>query len=449
MVGESADQGGRVWYVEGPGRAFRGWPGVLVFLLRDFVMTKSVRFWSRNKAAVRAMLGAVALMGGFGGAAGAAEPVRIGEINSYTGLPSFTIPYRQGWQLAVEEINTAGGVLGGRPLEVISRDDGGKPADAVRAATELLTAEHVALLAGTFFSHVGLAVSDVALRHKAVFVAAEPLSDSLTWSSGNAYTFRLRPSTYMQCAMLVEQAAKLPAKRWATLAPNYEYGQSAVTWFKRLLQQARPDVEFVAEQWPAQGKLEAGTTVQALVAAQPEAIFNVTFGPDLAKFVREGTQRGLFEGRPVVSLLTGEPEYLDVLKDEAPVGWIVTGYPGAQITTPDHTAFLNAYRERFKEEPKLGSVVGYTTFKAIAAALDRAGSTDSEAVARAFSDLTLASPFGPITFRSLDHQSTMGAFVGRIAVDAGRGRMVDWVYAKGADYLPPDAAVKALRPVAP
>ena len=73
-----------------------------------------------------------------------------------------------------------------------------------------------------------------------------------------------------------------------TIAPNYKYGQSAVAEFEKLLKARRPEVEFVAEQWPAQGKLEAGPTVQALLAARPEAIYNATFAGDLAKFVREG-----------------------------------------------------------------------------------------------------------------------------------------------------------------
>ncbi|HEY7759236.1 MAG TPA: ABC transporter substrate-binding protein, partial [Burkholderiales bacterium] len=152
--------------------------------------------------------------------AAAAQPIRIGEISSYSTVPAFTVPYRNGWQLAVEEVNAAGGVLG-RKLEVISRDDGGKPDDATRHANELLASHKVDLLAGTFLSNVGLAVSDIALRNKVLFVAAEPLSDAIVWEKGNRYTFRLRPSTYMQAAMLVEEAAKLPAKRWATVAPNY------------------------------------------------------------------------------------------------------------------------------------------------------------------------------------------------------------------------------------
>jgi branched-chain amino acid transport system substrate-binding protein len=376
----------------------------------------------------------------------AADPVRIGEINSYTGLPAFTIPYRQGWELAVEEVNAKGGVLGGRMLEVISRDDAGKPDDAVRVANELVSNEKVDILAGTYFSHIGLAVSDYALRSKKVFVAAEPLTDAITWDKGNRYTFRLRPSTYMQAAMLVEQAAALPAKRWATVAPNYEYGQSAVAVFKQLLKAKRPDVEFVGEQWPAQGKIDAGSTVQALAASQPEAIFNVTFGPDLAKFVREGTTRGVFDGVSVVSLLTGEPEYLDPLKGEAPEGWIVTGYPWDQIESPAHKAFLDAYQGRFKDYPRLGSIVGYTTFKAIAAAVEKAGSTDSEKVADAFKGLKVKSPFGGIEFRAIDHQATMGAYVGKITVKDGKGAMVDWKYSNGADYLPPDEVVLKRRP---
>ena len=394
---------------------------------------------------VAAVIAAVAVLGGASAPARAADAVKIGEINSYSGIPAFTVPYRQGWELAVEEVNAGGGVIGGRKLEVISRDDAGKPDDAVRIAGELVASEKVQLLAGTFFSHIGLAVSDFAVRNRIFFLAAEPLSDAVTLEKGNRYTFRLRPSTYMQAAMLVEEAAKLPAKRWVTIAPNYEYGQSAVALFKEMLKAKRPDVEFVGEQWPALGKIDAGSTVQALIADNPDAIFNATFGPDLARFVREGTLRGLFEGRDVVSLLTGEPEYLEPLKDEAPRGWIVTGYPWNQIHTPEHEAFLTAYQKRFGESPRLGSVVGYITFKTIAAALDKAGSTDADKLADAMAGLKVASPFGPITFRASDHQATMGAFVGRLDVRDGRGVMVDWRYADGANYLPSEAIVRQRR----
>lgn len=373
-----------------------------------------------------------------------AQDIKIGEINSYSLLPSFTEPYRKGWQLAVEEINAAGGI-NGRKLVVISKDDGGKPADAQTAANELVSSEGVAMLTGTFLSNIGLAVSDFANQKKVFFLAAEPLTDAVTWAKGNKYTFRLRPSNYMQAAMLVEAASKLPAKRWATIAPNYEYGQSAVAVFKKLMSEKRPDIQWVDEQWPPQGKIDAGPVVQAVAQANPEAILNVTFGPDLVKLVREGNTRGLFKGREVVSFLTGEPEYLDPLKDETPEGWIVTGYPWYSIKTPEHDAFLKAYQAKYNDYPRLGSIVGYQTIKAAAAILAKAGSTDTDKLIAAAEGISMPSPFGEITFRKIDHQSTLGAFVGKTAQKDGKGVMVDATYKKGADYLPGDAEVEKLR----
>lgn len=372
-------------------------------------------------------------------------PIKIGEINSYTAQPAFLKPYRQGWDLALEQLNAAGGVLG-RKVETIFRDDGGKPEDAVRHAGDLINAEKVDIVAGGFLSNVGLALADFANQNKRLYVASEPLSDALVWARGNPYTFRLRCSTYMQAAMLVEEAAKLPAKKWAIVAPNYEYGQSSVRWFKELLKKAKPDVEFVAEQFPALGRIDAGATVQALEASKPDAIFNVTFAADLTNFVRQGNTRGLFEGRTVVSMLTGEPEYLDPLGAETPAGWIVTGYPAAEIKTPEHVKFAAAYQAKFKEMPKLGSIVGYDTVQAIGAALAKAQSTENDKLIAAFKGLSFPGLFGPIVFRASDHQSTMGAYVGKTAVKDGKGVMVDWRYADGAKYLPSDEEAKALRP---
>jgi branched-chain amino acid transport system substrate-binding protein len=385
----------------------------------------------------RTLLGTTALLAAPAATRAQQAPIRIGEINSYSAIPSFTLPYRNGWQLAVEEINANGGVLG-RKLEVISRDDAGKPQNAIRLAGELL--------AGGYLSNVGLALSDYALQRKRLYIAGEPLSDAMVWEKGNRYCFRLRPSTYMQAAMLVAEAAKLPAKRWATVAPNYEYGLSTVKWFKTLLTAKRPDVEFVAEQWPALGKIDAGATAAALAEPNPDAILNVTFGPDLTNFVRQGNTRGLFEKRAVVSVLTGEPEYLEPLGDETPVGWIVTGYPQAQVQTKANQTFIAAYKARFGAIPGMGSVVGYTLIHSIAAGIKRAGSLDSEKLVDGFSGVSFDTPFGPAYYRALDHQSTLGTFVGKPAVKDGKGIMTDWHYANGADYLPTDAVVKTLRP---
>jgi branched-chain amino acid transport system substrate-binding protein len=235
-------------------------------------------------------------------------------------------------------------------------------------------------------------------------------------------------------------------KRWAIVYPNYEYGQSAAASFKALLKAAQPDVEFVAEQATPLGRIDSGSVVQALADAKPDAIFNVLFGADLAKFVREGNTRGLFQGREVVSLLTGEPEYLDPLKEEAPNGWLVTGYPWYGIETAEHKAFLLAYQGKYQDHPRLGSVVGYAAIYSLAEGMKKARSTDTEKMIAAFRGLKVMTPFGPVVYRTQDHQSTMGAFVGRTKNVGGKGVMVDYRYVDGAKVQPSDAEVKKMRP---
>src|SRR4030088_2543734 len=288
--------------------------------------------------------------------------IKIGELNSYKSQPAFLDPYKKGWELAIEEVNAKGGVLG-RKLEVISRDDGANPGDAVRVADELDARGGVNILAGTFLSHIALAVTKFAGKKQVFFLAAEPLTDKITWQNGNKYTFRLRATTYMQVAMLLPDALAAKKKRWALVYPNFEYGQAAVAAFKELMKAKQPDIEFVTEQAPPLGKVDAGAVVQAIDDAKPDAIFNVFFGADLTKLVREGSTRGVFKDRTVVSLLSGEPEYLDPLKEEAPVGWIVTGYPWDKIKTAEYKAFLDAYQKKYSDYPRLGSIVGYVSMQ--------------------------------------------------------------------------------------
>ncbi len=381
-----------------------------------------------------------------GATAHAQNVIKIGEINSYKAQPAFLEPYKKGMELAVEQINAAGGV-NGKKLELVIRDDNANPGDAVRAAEELISREKVDVLTGSFLSNIGLALTDFAKQKKFFFLAAEPLTDKIVWQNGNRYTFRLRASTYMQTAMLVPEAAAMKKKRWAIIYPNYEYGQSAAASFKTLMKAAQPDVEFVAEQATPLGRIDSGSVAQAVADAKPDAIFNVLFGADLSKFVREGNTRGLFQGREVVSLLTGEPEYLDPLKEETPNGWLVTGYPWYGIQTPEHKAFFLAYQAKYKDHPRLGSVVGYSAIVSLVEGMKKAKSTDTEKMITAFRGLKVMTPFGPVAYRTQDHQSTMGAYVGRTKNEGGKGVMVDYRYVDGAKMQPSDVEVKKLRPL--
>jgi len=136
--------------------------------------------------------------------------------------------------------------------------------------------------------------------------------------------------------------------------------------------------------------------------------------------VREGNTRGLFQGREVVSVLTGEPEYLDPLKDDSPNGWIVTATRGTACRRRSTARSSSHNHKKYNDYPRLGSVVGYSAIKSIAAGVKRAGGTDTEKLIKAFEGLTVETPFGKIGYRAEDHQSTMGAFVGKTRTTRAR-----------------------------
>ncbi len=375
----------------------------------------------------------------------AAEPIRIGEINSQGRASTASQAYRNGLSLALEQINESGGIHG-RPLQLISRDDLGDADQAARNARELVSKEHVEVLTGTMLSDVALAVAREAARSKTVLVVGDALTDAITLDKGNRYTFRVRPSTYMLAAMLAEQAARMPGRRWAMVAPNYEYGQSAVASFKMLLKQARPDVEFVSDQWPAMGKIKADEVARAIRQSRPDAIFNATFGEDLQKFVQAGNRQQLFNGVRVVSMTSAGAQSLDPSQSEAIRDWVAVGYPWDQINTPEHQRFLEAYLKKFSERPQLSAVLGYSTMMAIAGGLKKSEGGDGEVLLESLRGLHWSSPLGELSFRALDQQSTMGAFIGLVSQKDGRSTMREWRYLDGTAYLPPPTYVRGRRP---
>ena len=292
-------------------------------------------------------------------------------------------------------------------------------------------------------------MTDFAKQKKVFFLAAEPLTDKITWQNGNRYTFRLRPGTYMQAAMLVPEAAKLKKKRWAVVYPNYEYGQSAAATFKATAEgsAARRRVRRRAGDAARPGRRRR--VVQALADAKPDAIFNVLFGADLSKFVREGNTRGLFKGREVVSLLTGEPEYLDPLQGRGAERLDRHRLP--LVRHPDATSTRRSSSpttRKYKDYPRLGSVVGYSTIKSIAAGIKKAKSDRHREADRRLqrpavrcrrsarsptAATTTSRPWAPI--------------VGKTKLEGGKGVMVDYVYLDGAKVLPSDDEVKKLAAI--
>lgn len=363
-----------------------------------------------------------------------AQPMKIGDINSYRQYPAHLEPYRKGWRLAQETINAAGGV-DGRRIEVLSRDDDGRSDTAVRLAAALATRKKVDALMGGFTANVSVALAEYAGRQKIVFVASGALTDELVGEHGNRYTFRLRTSAAVQASMLLPEALKLNKRRWAIVYAHNAHDYAAVKDFRNRLIKAQPSVDFVYEQAVPLGHIDAWGVVHWLEDNDVQAVFSTLFGADLRDFVAEGNARGLFKRVEVLNLLAGQPEERALLKGAALEGWWVTGYP-EDIDYGPHRQFLAQYMKRWGEPPRAGSVLGYTALLSIAQAARRAKSSQTEKLVEGLEGLQLATPLGMIEWRKSDHQSTMGTFVGRLGHNGKEPVMLHWRYEGTVHHLP-------------
>jgi hypothetical protein len=277
------------------------------------------------------------------------HPIKIGEINSYKAQPAFLGPYKKGDGAGRGGEESTRGRHSGPQAGARGwmRDDNGNPGDAVRAADASCWRARRSMCSSAPSCRMSAGRDRLRQAEKGAVLAAEPLTDKIVWENGNRYTFRLRASTYMQAAMLVpEAAAKLKKKRWAIVYPNYEYGQSAAATFKKLLKAAQPDVEFVAEQAPPLGKVDAGSVVQALADAKPDA--------DLQRAVRPIWRSSCARATPAACSRArgGEPADRRARVPRPAEGarrrtaGSSPATPGMSIKTPEHTRFLKAYQSQ-------------------------------------------------------------------------------------------------------
>jgi branched-chain amino acid transport system substrate-binding protein len=272
------------------------------------------------------------------------------------------------------------------------------------------------------------------------------MSSRLAWQQGNAYTYQLAPSGWMQMAALVPKAFGLRKRHWGVVYSDDAYGRPTVATFSDMITHFQSHTNIVSNQAAEPGKFDAGKTVRQLLQDKPDALFVLLTGPDLARFVHEANAQGLLHDMPVVAPMAGSPEALQTIGADAEAGWLVSGYPCQPIgDAANMQRFEQNYQTRYGSAPGSASALGYMALRAIAAGLRKAADADPHAVAAAFSGLKLDTPYGPVRFRPIDHQSTLGICLAVTAEQNGRIVAQPTGYLDGARLQPPDKAVHALR----
>jgi len=389
-----------------------------------------------------AVLSALALFGA--PQASAQKTIKVGFPMILSGPGAlFGEPALKGAQMYVEEVNAAGAVLGKR-LELILRDTKGNADEAVRVSRELILKDNVDFLVGTLTSAEGPAVSTIAKDNKIVFIAPIPKTDQLTAPANlHPYVFRTASNTTIEGRTAAEIVAKWGLKRIATISPDYAYGQDVTKAFVEHLKKIKPDVEIVDQQWPKLGEADYTPFINAQMGKKPDAVFSSLWGGHFLTFAKQAKPLGYFDAVKYNFIGAGEAASIESARTmgaEYPVGiwgntYDVNDWPNGPAAHKDYIQRLKAYTK--EENPSSWPITGYVAMQVLAEGIKKAGSTDSDKVAKALLDLTVDTPIGKQTLRAKDHQANRGQFWGKTVKDEklGFARLQEVVYVDPEPFM--------------
>jgi branched-chain amino acid transport system substrate-binding protein len=356
-------------------------------------------------------------------AAEAQKPIKVGVPLPLSGPPAlFGDPASKGAMMFVEELNAKGGVLG-RKVELVVRDSKADANEAVRVAREMILKDNVDFLMGTLTSAEGPAVSVVAKENKIVFIAPIPKTDQLTAADKlHPYVFRIAANTTMEGRSAAEIVAKWPVTKVATIAFDYAYGQDVTKAFVEHIKKIKPSVQIVDQQWPKLGEQDYNPFINAQMAKKPEAIVSSIWGGFFVTYAKQGKALGMFDAVKYNFIGLGEaatPETTKSMGADYPVGIWGNSYDafywGETQAHRDYTQRLSKYLK--DEYPSSWAIQGYTGMQFLVEAIKKAGSTDSDKVAKALLGLTIDTPIGKQTIREKDHQANRGQLYGKTVID--------------------------------
>jgi branched-chain amino acid transport system substrate-binding protein len=353
----------------------------------------------------------------------AKNPIIIGEVNSYSGPASvFSNPYKVGMQMAIDEINQAGGI-DGRTLQLVSKDDGLNPVESRKAAKELVLKEKADFLVGGLNGAACQALAEVAKENKKFFFATMCVLDP---ENGHGYNAHFARTVYVNTSLvgaLAKRAIKeFPnAKKWSLIGANEASGKNIVGAFKRELKKLKPEVVFVNELAPQFGTTDYSSQITAISVSGADAVFSGLWGGDSITFTKQAKAFNLFKKMKYVGYSIGIMEESFAIGVDNIEGAISSGSPWWDADYQKAHPALMAWVGKFmklnnNQPPGGGAFAGYQTVRLIASALRIAGSTEASKISSAIGKMKdEVLPWTTVKMRACDQVAYYSMPVGLIS----------------------------------
>jgi branched-chain amino acid transport system substrate-binding protein len=348
--------------------------------------------------------------------ASAAEPIKIGVLQSLSGNFAATGPYGvKGAQVAAEGQSALG-----RPIELVMEDDKSDAKGAAQAVRKLVNVDKVVAIQGQVASNAGLAASMEAAALKIPFILSGPSASELTGSKCQVSTFRVKPPARPMVATIAPYLLDNVGKKFYFIAYDYNWGQEGVDFTTEWINQKGGQV-LGADMVPV-GTRDYSSYLLKARAAKPDIVYFVLGGNDMAALIKQFKDFGL-DKEMVLSGAVMDTSVAwqvgDAMNGVYPVPWYHKVNGGEE--------FAKKYEERFKEPPDNQAWQDYVAVKTLIMAIDKAGTTEFSQVVKAMEGLELnvqKSRNG--IYRTFDHQLMAPVVVVKAKDPKDREDKWDW-----------------------
>ena len=383
---------------------------------------------SLDRAPMRNAMRAVAMLLGLGLSGPAcAQNILIGVSTPVTGPAAVASEWeRWGIDLAVEEINGAGGVLG-RKIETIILDNKCNPSEAVNVANKLVEAKVVAII-GSHCSSAHLAAMPIIKEAKVPMItgiASNPQITDQSGVGGNDWAFRINPSDKaMMDALGAYLGEKKIFKTVAIVGEDTDFGRGGAAAFQAVAEKA--GINIISSDFHPQNVPDYTSILTRLQQRHPDAIATFQLGGDSLNFLRNAMQMGVripYTGRVELG-----GRNLQIIEAGGMEGSISAWTYSHEIGAPQNQAFVAKIRAKYNSVPYLQTWGSYDCMRIIAQAIVRAGDVDPTKVRDAIKGLKFTTVFGKeVTF---DEHNQAGKFVVLQAVNNKKITVADLVEVK-------------------
>lgn len=350
-------------------------------------------------------------------------PIKIGMATTLSGsIAIFGEANRNAAELAVQELNEAGGVLG-RQVELVVQDDQARPEEGSRIARDLIIDEGVSALLGPVSSAVALAINEVAGERQVPLIVHTSNTEALTTSAFQPYFASVVPNTGMEARAQGVDLADSGYTQWATIAPDYEFGQAQTGTFVDTITAENPDVQIVEQQWPELGESDFQPFITSILSSDAEAVYSPLFAGDLVTFTQQAADLGLFDQVYFTALY--ETDALQELGDSYDLEG-VRAYSRCPFTvdTPQMADFVDRYQGAYDEVPSDWACMAYDAVKLWAQVVEEVGSLDAEGFAETVEDFQFTSLRGDTHIRAIDHQAAVPSYITELTYSEEEGMYI-------------------------